>query len=255
MIDPAKILRLDGKAALVTGATRGIGRGIAEAFVAAGASVCVMARKQDELDETVAALKSVGGGQITSFAGSAGDQEAITATVLHCVEELGSLDILVNNAATNPQFGPLVNADMDAVVKVWQVNQEGPLRCVRSAHEAWMGEHGGAVINIVSLGGLRVGPFLGAYNIGKAALVHMTRQLALELAPDIRVNAIAPGLVKTQFARALWESNEDMVAKRTPMRRLGVPDDIAPAALFLASEAASWVTGEVFVVDGGASLL
>lgn len=254
MIDPVKAFRLDGKVALVTGATRGIGLGIAEGFVAAGASVCVTARKKDELDETVAALRAAGG-NVTSFAGSVADQEAIDGSVAHCIEELGGLDVLVNNAATNPQFGPLVDADMASVRKVWEVNQEAPLRYVQATHRAWMREHGGAIVNVVSIGGIRVGPMLGAYNVAKAALVHLTRQLALELAPNVRVNAIAPGLVKTKFAQALWQTNEAAAASRHPMGRLGTPDDIAPAVLFMVSEAASWMTGEVIVVDGGASLI
>src|SRR5438094_457727 len=127
MIDPANAFRLDGRTALITGATRGIGRGMAEAFLAAGAAVCVTARKQDELDETLDALRTVGG-NVTIFRGSAGDPEAIEASVAHCIGELGGIDILVNNAATNPQFGPLHEADMGMVDKVWEVNQAGPLR-------------------------------------------------------------------------------------------------------------------------------
>ena len=246
-------LRLDGRVALVTGGTRGIGRAVAEAFVGAGAAVCVTARKPDELAETAAALEALGG-RVTTHQGSAGTVEVAEEGVAHCVADLGGLDILVNNAATNPYFGPLVDADAPAVRKTWQVNQEGPLYYTQAAWRQWMREHGGNVVNVVSIGGLRVGPFLGAYNVSKAALVHMTRQLATEMAPGVRVNAVAPGLVKTFFARALYEADEAGAARRHPLGRIGEPDDVAGAVLFLASPAASWITGEVLVVDGGASI-
>jgi NAD(P)-dependent dehydrogenase (short-subunit alcohol dehydrogenase family) len=253
VIDPATVLRLDGKTALVTGGTRGIGRAVAEAMVAAGASVCVTARKADEIDETVGAL-SAAGGRATGHIGSAGDPEAIEAGVGHCVSELGGLDILVNNAGTNPQFAPLVAADPAAVAKTWQVNQEAPLRYVRAAWEAWMAKHGGVVLNVASTGGIKPAPGMGAYCVSKAALLHLTRQLALELAPTVRVNALAPGLVKTTFSRILYESNEPAATARQPLGRIGVPDDIAAAALFLVADASSWITGEVLVVDGGAAV-
>lgn len=253
MIDPQHALRLDGKVALVTGGTRGIGRAICEAFAAAGASVCVNARKPAELEETRGALTAIGA-RATTFAGSAGDPAVATGAVEHCVATLGGLDILVNNAATNPQFGPLIDADMGVVQKVWDVNIAGPLRFTQAAWHAAMRERGGAVLNVVSVGGLRPGPNIGAYNVSKAALTHLTRQLAMELAPGVRVNAVAPGLVKTDMARALWEPNEAAMARTHALGRLGVPDDIAGAALFLCSDAASWLTGEYLVVDGGAGV-
>ncbi len=254
MID-STAFRLDGKVALVTGGTRGIGRGICEAFAAAGATVVVNARKPDELEETVGALSAVPGvGGVSSVRGSAADPDTIAAMVTHCVTEHGRLDVLVNNAATNPQFGPLIEADMATVAKVWEVNLAGPLRLMQEVWRGWMREHGGVVLNVVSVGGLRPGPFIGAYNVGKAALTHMTKQLAMELAPGVRVNAIAPGLVKTDFARALWEPNEDASNKMQALGRIGVPDDIAAVALLLCSDASSWMTGDVVVVDGGAAV-
>jgi NAD(P)-dependent dehydrogenase (short-subunit alcohol dehydrogenase family) len=250
VIDPATAFRLDGKAALVTGGTRGIGRAIAEAFAAAGARVCVLARKKDELEETRAAVAAIGPG-VAVYAGSAGDPEAIEAGVAHCLAELGSIDILVNNAGTNPTFGPMIETESRAVRKVLEVNLEGPLLLAQAAWRSWMREHGGVVLNVASLGGIRPSLGIGMYNTSKAALIHMTRQLAVELAPGVRVNAIAPGLVKTHFARALYEHDEAGVAARFPLKRLGVSDDVAGAALFLASDASSWVTGELILVDGG----
>jgi NAD(P)-dependent dehydrogenase (short-subunit alcohol dehydrogenase family) len=253
VIDPSTAFRLDGRVALVTGATRGIGRAIAEAYALAGAGVCVLARKTEELEETAAALREFGA-PVATVAGSAGDPDVISAAVDQCISELGSLDVLVNNAATNPTFGPMIETESWAVRKVLEVNVEGPLLLSQSAHRAWMAEHGGVILNIASTGGLQPAPFIGIYNASKAALAHMTRQLALELAPNVRVNALAPGLVKTAMARALWEPNEAGMAKAHPLGRIGLPDDIASAALFLASDASSWLTGSVLVVDGGMSL-
>jgi NAD(P)-dependent dehydrogenase (short-subunit alcohol dehydrogenase family) len=247
-------LRLDGRAALVTGGTRGIGRSISETFARAGAGVAILARKPDELEETEAALRALGAPVVT-IAGSAGDPEAIARAVDVCVDSIGGLDILVNNAAANPAMGPMIEIEPRAVRKILDVNVEGPLLLTQAAWRAWMREHGGVVLNIASIGGLRASPFIGMYNVSKAALAHMTRQLAQELAPSVRVNAIAPGLVKTDMARALWEPNEESMAKAIPLQRLGVPDDVGAAAGFLASDAASWITGETFVIDGGMTLV
>jgi NAD(P)-dependent dehydrogenase (short-subunit alcohol dehydrogenase family) len=168
------------------------------------------------------------------------------------VETFGALDILVNNAATNPYYGPLMDIDLPRAEKTVQVNQEAALVWTQCAWRARMSAHGGSVVNVSSIGGLSVESGIGWYNVTKAALAHLTRQLAYELGPGVRVNALAPGLVRTDFARALWEPAGDAVARRLPLKRLGEPDDVATAALFLASEAASWITGHVLVVDGGA---
>lgn len=243
-------LRLDGKVALVTGASKGIGRAIAAAFAASGAQVMLSSRKQDALDEAAATMD----GEVTTFAAHAGDPDQAAACVAATVERFGAVDILVNNAATNPYFGPTIDIDAPRFDKTVEVNWRGPLMWAQQAWRASMQARGGAIINIASIGGLSVEPTIGVYNGTKAALIHLTRTLAAELAPGVRVNAIAPGLVKTDMARALWEPNEEAIARRLPMKRLGVPDDIANAAVFLASDAASWITGTTTVVDGGALL-
>jgi 3-oxoacyl-[acyl-carrier protein] reductase len=253
VIDPATAFRLDGKAVLVTGGTRGIGRAIAEAAAAAGAKVCVLARKPDELEETAKALSEIGA-PVHTVQGSVGDADIAATAVRETIEALGRCDVVVNNAAINPVFGPLIEADLGAVTKVFDANITAPLRFVRAAWHQYMKEHGGVVLNVVSVGGIRPGPMIGAYNVSKAALIHLTRQLAQELAPSVRVNAIGPGLVKTDMARALWEPNEQAMARAHALGRLGVPDDIGSAALFLISDAASWLTGELLIVDGGASV-
>ena len=254
MIDPASAFRLDGRVALITGATRGIGRAMAEAYVGAGAAVAVLARKPEELAETEAALTGLGG-RVIMIAGSAGDPDVIDAAVVRCVDELGSLDILVNNAAANPAMGLIVDHEPSAVRKIFEVNVEGPWRLARGAWRVWMQEHGGTILNVASIGGIRPSAAIGTYNVSKAALIHLTKQLALELAPQVRVNAVAPGLVKTHFARALWEPDEEGIGRRHPLGRIGVPEDIAGLALFLVSDAAAWITGEVYRADGGSHLV
>ncbi|MDQ1435433.1 MAG: hypothetical protein QOF59_2249 [Actinomycetota bacterium] len=253
MIDPATALRIDGRAVLVTGGTRGIGRAIADACAAAGADICIVARKPAELEEAEAAVSALGA-RVVTIAGSVGDPDVADAAVRAMIETFGRCDVVVNNAAINPVFGPLMDADLGAVTKVFDANISAPLRFARAAWHQHMKEHGGVVLNVVSVGGLRPAPFIGAYNVSKAALLHLTRQLAQELAPSVRVNAIAPGLVKTDMARALWEPNEEAMARTHALARLGLPDDIASGALFLISDASSWMTGEVLVVDGGAGI-
>lgn len=244
-------LRLDGKVALVTGASRGIGREIAALYAGAGADVMLSSRKQDALEEAADAIRPAASGRVEVFAANAGDPEAARACVAATVERLGALDVLVNNAATNPYMGPMIDIDLPRLDKTQEVNLRGPFVWIQEAWRQWMSEHGGVVINISSIGGLSVETSIGHYNVTKAALIHLTRSLAKDLAPGVRMNAICPGLVKTDMARALWESNEDAVSKMVPLHRLGEPADIASAALFLASDASSWITGTTLVVDGG----
>ena len=191
-------------------------------------------------------------GEVATYAANAGEPEQADACVRATMDTFGAVDILVNNAATNPYMGPSIDIDLARYDKTLQVNLRGPLVWTQLAWNASMREHGGAVINIASVGALGIEPRIGIYNTTKAALVYLTRTLAADLAPGVRVNAIAPGLVKTEMARALWEPNEAALAKHLPLRRLGDPADIGTAALFLASEQSSWITGHTLVVDGGA---
>jgi NAD(P)-dependent dehydrogenase (short-subunit alcohol dehydrogenase family) len=246
---------LEGRAALVTGGSRGIGRAIAIAFAGAGARVAVSSRKAEACQAVVDEITAAGGTAI-SVPGHAGRADEIARTVAATMEAFGRLDILVNNAATNPQFGPLVDTAESAFDKVYEVNVKGLWLFATEAYRAWMRDNGGTIINIASIGGLKSEPFLGAYGATKAAVVSLTRTMAREMGGQgIRVNAIAPGLIRTDFARVLVETPEihDRAVGATALGRVGEPDEIAGAALFLASDAASYVDGTVLVVDGGAT--
>ena len=244
---------MDGKVAIVTGGSKGIGRAIAHGLAGAGAAVMISSRKQEQLD-TAAAEIAATGAEVATFAGNAGDPDTARACVAATLERFGRLDVLVNNAATNPYFGPTLGVSAPQFDKTFQVNLRGPLFWSQAAHEAAFAERPGVIVNISSVGGLRTEVGLGVYNLTKAALIHLTRQLALELGPS-RVVGIAPGLVKTDFSALLIENFGDQLAAKLPTRRLGDPDDIADLAVFLASDRASWITGETYVIDGGAGLL
>lgn len=240
---------VQGKTAIVTGGSRGIGFGIAQALVAAGASVCLTGRDGDQLDVARAELGA--DDRVLTAAGKSHDPEHRAEAVRQTVERFGQVDLLVNNAATNPQFGPLAEAELSAVDKVFEVNVVAPVGWIQQVWAASMAEGGGVILNVASVGGLHPGPGIGAYNSSKAALIHVTKQFAAELAPGVRVNAIAPAVVKTDFARALWESDEEGAARAYPLQRLGTVDDAAAAARFLLSEESSWITGQTLVLDGG----
>jgi NAD(P)-dependent dehydrogenase (short-subunit alcohol dehydrogenase family) len=240
-------LDLKGKVALVTGASKGIGAAIARMYAEQGASVMLSSRKIEALEETAATID----GETAVFPANAGDPEAARACVAATVERFGGVDILVNNAATNPYYGPVIDVDLPRFDKILDVNIRGPLVWTQEAWKQSMSERGGAVINMASVGGMKYSSSIGVYDMTKAALIHLTKHLATELGPKVRVNAIAPGLIKTDFARALWEPGGNREEWHWPLRRLGQPLDIARAALFLATDLSSWVTGEVLVVDGG----
>jgi NAD(P)-dependent dehydrogenase (short-subunit alcohol dehydrogenase family) len=241
--------RLGGKVALVTGGSRGIGKGIARLFAAAGAEVMITSRNAESCE---AAAKEIGPRAHFS-PGHIGRMDDAERVIGETLERLGRLDILVNNAATNPYAGPTIDVDLPRWEKTLQLNITAPLVWTQLAWRRFMKESGGAVIQISSVGGLATNPILGVYDVTKAALIHLTKQLAAELGPRVRVNAIAPGLIKTDFARVLWEEGRgEQVAKAYPLRRLGEPEDVAQAALYLADERASgWVTGHTLVLDGG----
>jgi NAD(P)-dependent dehydrogenase (short-subunit alcohol dehydrogenase family)/aminoglycoside phosphotransferase (APT) family kinase protein len=238
---------LDGRVAIVTGGSRGIGLAIAHALAASGASVMLTSRRPEALEAAARTFD----GRVAWFAANAGDAEGARAAVEATMSRFGSVDILVNNAGANPYVGPLVDLDESRALKTVQVNQFGPVAWAAAVWKAWMSSHGGAILNIASLGAQGVAPGLGYYDGTKAALIAMTRQLAYELAPNVRVNAIAPGLVKTDMARAVWETHEEELSKRTLLGRLGDPQDIAELARFLLSDRASWITGVSVVADGG----
>lgn len=244
--------RFEGKTAIVTGASRGIGLAIAQRLVADGARVVVTGRKEAALAEAVAEL---GGPEVAlGVAGHADDTEHQAEVVAKAVATFGSADLLVNNTGINPVYGPLVDIDLDAARKIVDVNCIAAVSWVQQVHRAWMAEHGGAVVNVASVAGRRPAPGIAFYGASKAMLIHLTEELAVELGPDIRVNAVAPAVVKTRFATALYEGREDEVAAAYPLKRLGVPADIGSVVAFLLSADAAWMTGQTLVVDGGVLL-
>jgi len=244
---------LTGRVALVTGASRGIGSAIAEVLAEHGAQVVLSSRKQADLDAEAERINALYPERATAIAAHAGRPEDLERLVKATMERFSRVDILVNNAGTNPYMGPVLGAELAAWDKTFEVNVRGMFWLTKLAYEAWMEEHGGSVVNIASTGGIRPGIGLGVYNITKAAVIFMTRQLAREIGGKVRVNAVAPGLIKTRFAEVLWNTPEilDRVLAVNPMGRIGVPEEVAAAVLFLASDAASYVNGEVLIVDGG----
>jgi NAD(P)-dependent dehydrogenase (short-subunit alcohol dehydrogenase family) len=241
--------RFDGKTALVTGASRGIGLAIARRLVDDGARVVITARGQDALDEAVAALG--GPSKAIGIAGKADSADHRVEVFTRIASDLGRLDFLVNNAGINPAYGKTLEVGDDAIRKILEVNLIGSLAWSREAVAAGLTT---AIVNISSISGVTAAPGIGIYGVSKAALINLTMQLAVELAPSIRVNAVAPAVIKTDFAKALYEGREEKVAAGYPLKRLGVPTDVAGPVAFLLSEDAAWVTGQTNNIDGGGSL-
>ena len=243
--------RFAGLAAIVTGASRGIGLAVAQRLVDEGAQVVITARKPDGL---AAAIEQLGPAAV-SVAGRADDPAHQDEAVRTALERFGRLDVLVNNTGINPAYGPLLELDEDAARKIMDVNVLAALAWTRRAVAAGLGtQPGAAIVNMASVAGLSPAPGIAYYGVSKAALINLSVQLAAELSPRIRVNAIAPAVVKTRFAAALYEADEAKAAAGYPLARLGVPEDIGAAAAFLASSDAAWITGQTLVVDGGAAL-
>jgi NAD(P)-dependent dehydrogenase (short-subunit alcohol dehydrogenase family) len=240
-----------GPVAIVTGASRGIGLGVARALVARGVRVCVTGRTEETLREAVASL---GEEHAIGVAGKAHDEAHQAEAVERTMEAFGRVDHLVNNAGTNPVFGPIADLDLNVARKVFETNVVSALGFAQKTWHAWQKEHGGAIVNIASIAGLAPSPFIGAYGVSKAAMINLTVQLAAEFAPGVRVNSISPAVVKTKFAAALYEGREAEASAAYPLKRLGEPEDIGSAAAFLLSDEAGWITGQNLVVDGGVFL-
>lgn len=244
----SQLPELSGKVALITGASRGIGYGVAEALVARGDRVVITGRTEDTLKE---AVEQLGAERAVYVAGKAHDEAHQATAVERAMEAFGRVDYLVNNAGTNPVFGPIADLDLGVARKVFETNVISALGFAQKTWHAWQKDNGGAIVNIASVAGLAPSPFIAAYGVSKAALINLTQQLAHEFAPGVRVNAIAPAVVKTKFAQALYEGREAEAAASYPLARLGVPSDIGGAAAFLTSAQSDWVTGQTLVVDGG----
>ena len=252
----ASLFDITGKVAIVTGASRGIGQAIAEALAANGAKVVISSRKQEDLTAVADAIKAQGG-EAVAIAAHNGDKNALQALAQAAVDTYGGIDILVNNAATNPHFGPLLDAEDSLWQKTIEVNLMGNVWLTQSVVPVMRERGGGKIINIASINALRPGRMQGIYSITKAAVMSLTQTLAMELAEfNIKVNAVAPGLVQTKFARAIWDNEYllEPILQRTPLKRMGQPEDIAGMVVYLASPASDFATGQIYVVDGGLTI-
>lgn len=254
MTEPTNnLFDLTDKVALITGSSRGIGLAMASGLAQSGAKVVLCGRKQEGIDEAVKTIRDHGG-EATGIPAHMGRDEDLQALVNHAVETFGGVDILVNNAATNPVFGPLLDNDDAAFDKIMEVNVKGPLNLAKLVHPIMVSRGGGSIINVSSIGGLRPEPMLGLYSMSKAALISLTKVMAAEWGGDsVRVNVLCPGLIQTQFSQALW-SNEKIlnsVVGKLPLKRIAQPEELVGMTVYLASAASSYCTGSVMTVDGG----
>lgn len=243
---------MTGRVALITGGSRGIGLATAQRFLADGWSVCLTARKHDGLNAAQQVLGEPD--RVMTVAGRSDDEKHRRATVGMTLQRFGRLDVLVNNAGINPVLGDLIDLENRAAEKIIDVNLFAPLGWAREMRRALPNGHGGAIVNIASFATVRPSPGLGMYGASKAALIHLTRQLALEFAPTIRVNCVVPALIATEFAGLLFEGRRQEIEQSYPLATLGKPTDVAAAVAFLATEQSSWITGQSLVLDGGLSL-
>lgn len=247
------LFQLDGKVALITGASKGIGEAMARGLAEFGASVVLSSRNQESVDEVAAAF-SADGLEATGIAANVGKLEDIDKLVEQCIATYGGLDIVINNAAANPVFGPVQDTDEGAFDKIMDINLKGPFELCKKAYPVMKQRGGGSIIHISSIGGLKPEPGIGIYSVSKAAIINLTKTMAQEWGADnIRVNAICPGLIKTKFSEALWRNDKilDRFLQHIPLGRAGTPDDVAGLAVFLASDAAAYCSGGVYLVDGG----
>jgi 3-oxoacyl-[acyl-carrier protein] reductase len=241
----------EGKVAVITGASRGIGLSIAQLLVDAGAVVCITARKEPGLKEAVSRL---GPTRAIGVAGRADDPANQDEAIERTLSTFGHIDYLVNAAGVNPAHGQIVDADLGAIRKTFEVNLFAPIAWTKKVWEASLHDNGGAIVNLASLSGIVTWEQSGVYNASKAGLIHLTKQLAVELAPGVRVNAVAPALVRTQFSRYLYGDQEEEISALHPLQRFGTAEDVARAVVFLLSDQAAWITGQTIVLDGGLGL-
>ena len=242
------------RVAIVNGGSRGIGRATAFRLGLSGWRVCVTGRRLPALEEIHHQLESAGV-EVMSVQGATEDAAHQELTIDRILDRWGRIDALVNNAAASPYFGPLIDAEEEDLRKVWEVNVIAAWRWTSRAYHRYMAEHGGSVVNVASIGGTYPVPMVGVYNLSKAALIHLTKQLARELAPGVRVNAVAPATIRTEFAKAKLDGREAEVTKQYPLERLGEPEEVADLIAMLCEGRLAWVTGQTFVLDGGATLV